>query len=224
MVGCSGAFENADQISFLEITLPVNSFLELGRSVTIRAVARNGAGDSVPATLSWRTVDTAAIAVDTIKGIVTAKLATGTADLQIGVLGKDTLISTQSAIKFTLTAPADTLRLVGSDSLDVSIDANGAQVGMALEGGATRVGVVGRPVGFRIVEPAAVDSPAVTFSSGRTVDSLTTGPNGLVTATVRGVAGRPVPDRAVVEINAYRASGQLIPGSGRRVVIRFRHQ
>ncbi len=208
----------------MEITLPANSFLELGRSVSIRAVARNGAGDSVNATITWRTSDTAAIAVDTLKGIVTAKLATGMADLQIGVLGKDTLISTRSAIRFTLTGSADTLRLPESDSLEAPVDANGAQIRIALEGGTPPAGVVGRPVGFRIIEPAPADSPAVTFASGRIADSLTTGPNGIATATVVGVGGRTVPDRAVVEINAYRASGQRIPGSGRRVVIRFRHR
>ena len=192
--------------------------------MTIRVVARNAAGDSVPATLIWRTADTAAIAIDTVRGIVTAKLATGSADVQVGVFGKDTLISTQSAIKLTLTASVDTLRLDGADSLEVAKDTVGAQVRVALEGGATPAGVVGRPVSIRIIDPAPADSPSVAFPSGRTADSLTTGANGLSTATIRGVKGRTVPDRAVVEINAYRASGERIPGSGRRIVIRFRHQ
>ena len=223
-LGCSGAFENADQISSIEITLPANSFLEEGRSVAIRVVARNAAGDSVPATLTWRTADTAAIAIDTVRGVVTAKKAAGTANIQVGVFGKDTLISSQSAVTFTLTAPVDTLRLIGADSLDVAKDGEGAEVRVALEGGTPRAGVVGRPVAIRIIDPAPADSPAVAFPSGRTADSLTTGANGLTAATIRGVAGRTVPDRAVVEINAYRASGERIPGSGRRIVIRFRHQ
>lgn len=192
--------------------------------MTIRVVARNAKGDSVPAALTWRTVDTAAIAIDTVRGIVTALKATGTADVQIAVFGKDTLVSTPAGIKFTLTAQADTLRLDGVDSLTVTRDTVGIQVRVALEGGTPRVGVIGRPVALRLIEPAPVDSPAVAFLSGRTADSLTTGTNGLATATVRGVKGRVVPDRAVVEINAYRASGEKIPGSGRRIVIRFLHQ
>ena len=84
--------------------------------------------------------------------------------------------------------------------------------------------VVGRPVTFRIIDPVPADSPAVAFPSGRVADSLTTGANGIATGTIRGVTGRAVPDRAVVEINARRASGELIPGSGLRIVIRFRHQ
>ena len=159
-----------------------------------------------------------------MRGVVTAKKAAGTANIQVGVFGKDTLISSQSAVTFTLTAPVDTLRLIGADSLDVAKDGEGAEVRVALEGGTPRAGVVGRPVAIRIIDPAPADSPAVAFPSGRTADSLTTGANGLTAATIRGVAGRTVPDRAVVEINAYRASGERIPGSGRRIVIRFRHQ
>lgn len=192
--------------------------------MVLRVVARNANGDSVPATLAWRTTDTAAIAIDTVRGIVTARKASGTAEVQVGVFGKDTLISTRSAIKFTLTAPVDTLRLDGPDSVDVAKDTLGTQVRVALEGGTPRAGVGGRPVAMRIIEPAPADSPAVAFPTGRTADSLTTAADGITSGTIRGVKGRTVPDRAVIEINAYRASGERIPGSGRRVVIRFRHQ
>lgn len=189
------------------------------------AVARNAAGEAVDVgdRLRWLTPDTT-VALDSATGLVTPRAATGTARIQVGIFGIDTVVTAPSSLVLTLTAKADTLLLLSPDSVEILRDRfDTAPIQLRLDGGSPLVPVVGRPVTFRVIEPAPSDSPAVVFASGRAADSLTTTTTG-VTATVRGAPGRPIPDRAVIEINAWRATGAAIPGSGRRVVVRFRHQ
>lgn len=203
---------------------PANYFLEIGTPTQLRAVALNQNGDSVAATIRWRTPDTT-VTLDSVTGIVTARLAAGTARVQAAVFGTDTIASSLGGLTFNLTAHADTLVLVSADSIDVARDTVGTPLRVRLAAGAAATtGVGGRPVSFRVIDPAPADSPAVAFSSSRVADSIPTDGTGAAAATVRGVKGRAVPDRAVVEIDAYRASGAAIPGSRRRIVIRFRHQ
>jgi hypothetical protein len=227
LAGCGSLSNNEDGISTLELIQPPNSFLELDQSVQLRAVGRNTDGDSVGITIRWRTPDTAAVTLDSLTGLVTARLASGTARFQAAVIGSDAntpMVSDLGAITLTLTPVADTLQLFGDDSLEVAADDSvSAPLDARLLGGGNPV--TGRPLRFHIVEPAfaATDSPTVRLSSGTitdsTMSSFTGGPN--IPVLVRRVATRPTPDRVVVEATARRASGDLIPGSGLRFVIRF---
>ena len=224
--GCSGLTNNDDGIATLEVSLPTNLYLEKSLSITLHAVARNSAGDSVDADVVWRTPDTT-VTLDSAHGTITALQDAGTARVQVAVFGQDTLATKIDALLFTLTPKADTLLLTGADSLTATVDTLGtAPLGVRLMGGTPLTAVRGRPITFRIIDPAPADSPRVVFSSNRIVDSAVTTTTGspAVSPSVRGVRGRTAPDRAVVEINAYRANGALIPGSRRRVVIRFLHQ
>ena len=220
---CSGISENEDGIASVEIRLPANFYLEKNQSVLIHAVARDANGDSVAAEFRWRSPDTV-LAVDSTLGVVTALAATGTGRVQAAILGKDSIFSILDSLKFTLTSVADTGFLTTADSIDVPVDVTPTSIGFKLEGGTPPLAVSGRPVTFTIIEPAPADTPVVMFASGRAKDSTTTAATGIATLTIRGRTGKTIPDRAVVEINAYRATGAKIPGSGQQVVIRFRHQ
>jgi hypothetical protein len=188
------------------------------------AVARNADGDSIDAPIRWRTPDST-ISLDSLTGTATAVTDAGTARIQITVFGRDTVLTGLAGLTLSLTPKADSLTLASSDSLTISRDTlDTQQIRFILEGGDPAVGVAGRPVIFRIVEPAPADSPGVAFQSGRLSDSLMTDATGTVTSVVKGVAGRTRPDRAVIEVNASRATGAKIPGSGRQVVVRFLHQ
>ena len=144
----------------------------------------------------------------------------------MGVFGKDTIVSSLDHLQLTFTAKADSLMLrEGDDSLEIAEDAIGsASIKVTMLGGDPAVGVFGRPVIFRIIEPAPGNEPTVVFQSNRVVDSLMTDATGSATATVRAATGRTPPDRAVVEIVAHRANGERIPNSGLQAVIRFLHQ
>lgn len=223
LTGClSGISDNADGVNSIEIRLPTNFYLEANRPLTLSAVARNGAGDSVAAAFRWTSPDST-IAVDSSLGIVTALVATGKARVQLALLGKDSLFSSLDNLSFTLTAPADTTALTIADSLDAVFDTSSTTIAAIIQGGSPRTPVAGRPITFTIIDPV-VDTPVVAFPNTRAADSVLTGPTGVSTIVVRGRTGKTIPDRVVVEVSAYRASGQKIPGSGRRVVIRFRHQ
>lgn len=207
----------------LEVHFPANTFLEAGATLLLRAVARNAAGDSVAADIRWQTPDTTVILEPT--GLVTAVGESGTARIQAGVFGADTIVSSLAGLTLTITRRADSLVLTSADSLTIARDTlDTASIRVTLLGGDPPTGVSGRPVALRIVDPVPVDSPGVVFNSGRTRDSVMTGVGGIATSTVRGVKGRAIPDRAVVEVHAYRADGTPIPGSGRTIVIRFLHQ
>jgi len=191
-------------------------------------VARNGTGDSVGAVLAWRTPDTT-ITVDSATGAITAKYPTGQGRVQVAVVGSKPLATDLAKLVFTLTAPADTLDLAGPDSLDARIDATGVQItGFTLLGGDPLAPVALRPISFRIVDPAPADSPTVVLTNRATkkvADSTSTDANGVAgPMLVVGAANRTPPDRVVVEVNAYHASGDKIPGSGRQIVVRFLHQ
>ena len=190
--------------------------------MTLKAVARNATGDSVAADFQFLSPDTT-ITVGTTSGLVTAVAATGTGRVQVAIFGQDTVATRLDTLKFILTARADTLALVGADSVDVLVDSVGVNLTARIDGGSPRAAVPGRPITFRLIQPAASDSTVV-LPSGRGADSVLTGTTGTAALRVRGRSGRTIPDRAVVEINAYRADGQLIPGSSRQVVLRFRHQ
>ena len=225
---CSALPENSDGVATLEVRLPVNFFLELDRALTLKAVARNAAGDSVGAVLAWRTPDTT-IAVDSALGTVTAKYPSGKGRVQVAVVGSKPLATGLENLLFTLTAAADSLDLTAPDSLDALNDATGVQItGLTLLGGTPLAPVPGRPVSFRITDPAPADTPTVVLTSRvsqRVADSSSTDLHGVAAAMlVVGAVNQTPPDRVVVEVIAYRASGERIPGSGRQIVIRFRHQ
>lgn len=223
IAGCSGITNNEDGIATLEIRYPANTFLEAGTTVRLSGVARNGDGDSVDATIRWRTPDTT-VTVDSVTGLVTPLFAAGTARIQAAVFGLDTIVTTIGGVTLTLTAKADSVALTTADSITLTQDTATATIRTRFLGGTPAVGILGRPLGLRIIEPAAVDSPTVAFASGRVSDSTNSDQTGATTTLVRAVRNRTPPDRVVVELQARRADGEPIPGSGRRVVIRFLHQ
>jgi len=203
------------------VRLPANLFLEVGASVTLQATARDANGEAVDATIRFLTGDTT-ITVGESNGVVTARVATGTGRVQVVAFGEDSVASRLDTLRFTLTARADTL-VLPTDSVDVTVDTLGTALTAVLRGGTPLRPVEGRPITFRLVTPAAGDS-TVLFANHRGVDSATTTGAGQATVRLRGIPRRSVPDRAVVDVSAFRANGQAIAGSSRRIVVRFRHQ
>ena len=224
--GCLGGLDNnADGISSIEIRLPANFYLENGRPLTIRAVARNKSGDSVEAKFLWRTADSAqTIMLDSATGTITPLKDVGKAKIQVALLGKDSLISVLDSLTFTLTARADSTYLTSPDSIEARTDTSVATVTAKIEGGSPPTPVVGRPVTFAVVDPIPVDTALVAFPTGKARDSVNTGTTGTGSLILRPRHRSVIPDRVVVEMNAYRADGTKIPGSGRRIVIRYRHE
>lgn len=223
---CSSLSENDDGIAALEIRVPANLYLEEGETTRLRATARNRDGEAVDVPLVWRTADTT-VSLDETTGDITARQPTGTARVQVAAFGQDTLVSSADGLVFTLTGRADSLRLVGPDSLEIRRDADtSAALDVRLVRLPEGAGVAGRPIGFRVVDPPPAGDTVVVLGRGLAADSVLSSPTGATPTPVRvwARAGRTPPDRVVVEATAFRASGAPIPGSGTRFVIRFLHE
>ena len=93
VAACSALPVTGDGIVALEIRTKPPVTIRLGASLTLRARALNLQGDSVSADIRWLTADTAAVALDSITGVVVARVASGTARVQahVGTLRSDLL-------------------------------------------------------------------------------------------------------------------------------------
>lgn len=97
---CSALPSEGDGVVALEIVTPTTTILRPGTPLTLTARALDQAGAEVPAVVRWRTPDTALVTVDSVAGVIEAKVTTGTARIQaaVGSLRSDFL-------SFTLQAP-----------------------------------------------------------------------------------------------------------------------
>jgi hypothetical protein len=107
MAGCSSLPTTGNGIVAIEVRTPTSLTLRLGDSLTLQARALNQSGDSVAADIRWFTVDTAAVTVDSIRGVVTARQPTGTARIQasFGTLHSDPLTLLLAPAQTTLVLP-----------------------------------------------------------------------------------------------------------------------
>ncbi len=107
LVGCSSLPTTGSGIVAIEVRTPSSLTLRLGDSVTLHARALNQQGDSVAGVIRWFTVDTAAVTVDSIRGVVTPRQSTGTARVQasVGTLHSDPLTLLLAPALTTLVLP-----------------------------------------------------------------------------------------------------------------------
>ena len=218
---CSGLSGNPAEAVTLELRLPTS--LQVERSDTIRLSARalNQDGDSVAATIRWRTPDTT-IAVDSASGRLAGLLqgATGRVQARSGSLISDILT-------FAVIPRADTLAITGVDTLRVlsGVTASGPLLAQ-LRSNDTTAGLGGRRLLYSITEPVFPDPAArtveltgggLTFSAG-TLDDGT--PDSVMVISRVGPAN---PDSAIVTVSAMHLSGLPVAGTGQRFVIRFDH-
>lgn len=227
VAACSSLSENQAGISALEVRLPANFYLEVGDTLRLRADAVDSDGAPVEASIVWRTTapDTVAT-LDSLTGALVGLRFPDTARVQVALAGQSELSSDLSKLRFFITDRADTLELLSPDSVEVSRDADTTSaIDVQLTQLVDTVPVAGRPVRFKVVEPAQSGDSTVVFLTGRWIDSLTTSTTGRVsTVRLRAVRNRTPPDRVVIEVTAFRPDGTPIPGSGRHIVVRFLHQ
>ena len=107
LAGCSSLPTTGDGIVAIEVRIPSSLTLRLGDSVTLQARALNQQGDSVAGVIRWFTVDTAAVTVDSIRGVVTARKSSGTARIQasVGTLHSNPLTLLLAPAPTTLVLP-----------------------------------------------------------------------------------------------------------------------
>lgn len=221
---CSNLTEGAGGVVSLEVRRPEPATVEVGDTIQLSAVALDRNGDSVNATIVWRTADTT-LAVDSVTGRVTGLVAGLTGRVQAA---ETSLVS--QAITLTVTGAADTLA-VPPDTLVVIPEADGsspiAAAVLSRSDTATSgfVPAPGATIIFTIVDPVFADpaTRTVELTGGVLADTLVTGADGTASPgiTVNRVPGVTAPGTVRVTVEARHRSGGPVAGSGGTVVIIF---
>jgi hypothetical protein len=205
--------------------------------VRLTAVALGLDGQPLPdLTVVWRVVsanpDSIGISLDSLAGLITG-IRPGTWQVQ----GRVEELRTDPPIPVTVVPAPDSLGPVGPVLDTVPVDqVESASLSVAVydlttsQGSA--IGLVGKPVVFRLVEPVpgSPEAAAVALAppaqepgpDPHTVDRLS-GTGGLAAVTAERVAGLTQPDSIVIEARAFTARGDTVPGSPVRFVVVFSH-
>jgi len=229
-LGCSNLSGDSSTPVVIDVFPPAGSGIsgqvEIGDVATLTARALNQQGDSIAATFTWHTADTAIVFLDPSTGEVSGKLP-GTARVQAR---SGSLVS--DFVTLTVVPRADTLVLISPASVQVlSLDTASVPLVAELDSinlvGPTLGPLAGRQLVYELV-PIPADTGIATLNGGVDTLATTTGATGSPTTPVyvRKVPGKAHPDSVYVEVRSYRPSSTtllpvLIPGSGQRFIVRF---
>jgi hypothetical protein len=212
-LGCSGLDEGEAGVVALEVRVPSPADLEIGETVQLSARPLDKDGDSVAATVIWRTPDTTAT-VDSTTGLVTG-VAAGTARVQASVGSL-----TSDLISLTVLTPADTLAIVGDSGFTLTGDLLASPPLVTSLQSFTSGPLSDRPVIYEITTPTP--DTAVTLTGGVLSDTVQTASDGTITSEILTLNPSKVrPDSTIIEVRANRTHGAPVPGSGQRFIVRF---
>jgi hypothetical protein len=212
-LGCSGLDEGEAGIVALEVRVPDPPVIEIGETLQLSARPLDKDGDSVAATVIWRTPDTTAT-VDSTTGLVTG-VAAGTARVQatVGSLASD-------LVSLTVLTPADTLTIVGDSIFTLFGDSLVSPPLVTSLQSFTTGALSDRPVIYQITTPTP--DTAVTLTGGVLSDTVQTASDGTITSVILSLDPFKVrPDSTIIEVRANRTHGAPVPGSGQRFIVRF---
>lgn len=212
---CSSLDEGEAGVVALELRIPFPQIIEVNEALQLGAVPLDADGDSVAATVTWRTPDNT-ISVGEATGIVTGvSPGTGRVQATAGSLSSE-------FVSFTVLAPADTIIIEGDSVVIAPADPGVTPPLVVRLESFNPPGALGsRNVIYEITRP--VTEPfAATLPGGVLLDTVQTDADGRVTATaVSRVPGAPVPDTVIVEVRASRTRGAPVPGSGQRFIVLY---
>jgi hypothetical protein len=189
------------------VSLPYGGNVELGDTLMPSARALDGRGDSVAATIYWKSLDTAHVTVlDSTTGATFGKAnGAGAIQARVGNLHSNPIAITVLAAADTVSAKSP---LRDSVSVGTKLDSlsDSLKVEVADTNGGITTALSGRKVAFQITYPA--DTAAFTLVPGDTVLTGTT------VAVVRvKLKNRALPDSVVLTATARHLRGATIPGS-----------
>jgi hypothetical protein len=212
-LGCSGLTEGEGGVVALEVQVPSPDSLETGETIQLSARPLDKNGDSVAATVIWRTPDTT-VSVDSLTGLVIGNTA-GSARVQasVGSLSSD-------LITLTVLTRADTLAIVGDSIFTLTGDSLVTPPLVATLQSFATGALPQRPVIYQITTPTPDTS--VTLTGGVLSDTLQTAADGTVTSEALTLNPAKVrPDSIIIEVLADRIRGAPVPGSGQRFIVRY---
>lgn len=217
VAACSSLGEGNGAVS-IELFVPSPASVEVDDTITLRARLLDANGDSVAGTIRWRTPDTAAVALDSITGRFSGRSTTpGTGRIQ-AISGS--LVVPNPPLTFTVRPHADTLIIpAAGDTLTVTAGDSQSAPLQPKVATAAEAGVQDATVIVSLLFPA--DSSALLGGTVK-ADTLLTGSSGEPAVALRVKQhGAVRPDSAVVQVEARRPSGAVVPGSGQRILVIF---
>jgi hypothetical protein len=217
LAGCSDVTSVGGGVVALELRLPNPPVVEQNDTLQLHARALNAKGDSVAATIVWRTPDSTLAVEDS--GRVSTDLTTGSGRVQAMT---DGLVS--DLVSFQIRPRSDTLALTGAlfitvpatDSASAALDATVQSLSP------DTVGISGTTVLYEVVETADAQD-RLHFAGGGLTLRATTSSTGapVVPVTLRKAPGTTPPAMVTVRASATRPSGQAVPGSGQVFTLNF---
>lgn len=210
---CSSLGESGSPVA-IEVFTPSPAVVDVGDTITLRARLLDQQGDSVAGTIRWRTLDST-LSIDSVTGRLTGDSAATVGRVQAvagTLVGPITQFSVRArADSLVITAPADSILVLTGDTASGQLPAKVVD--------SLGTGLAGRILSFAIVAP----SPAgALLSGGVKADTVSTGGDGMASPIMRvrnvNVASG---DSVIVEVEARRPSGVVVPGSGQRIRVFF---
>lgn len=220
---CSNLNGDSDTPVLLEIRAPAgvgggSPPVEIGDTFQLSARALNQDGDSIAATFTWRTPDTAFIFVEPATGRISGKKA-GPARVQVTSGGL-----TSDLVNFTVVPAAESLLIIPPDSARVlTTDTASVPLVSELDTLNPNGPLAGRQITYQLTTIFGQPGDTASLSGGAMTRSVATSSLGRPTTPVyvRAIPSLARPDSVLVEVNALRPSGAAIPGSGQIFIVRF---
>lgn len=211
---CSSLGEGNGAVS-IEIQVPSPASVEVGDTITLRARLLDINGDSIAGTIRWRTPDTT-VAIDSMTGRFTGLIATsGRVQAVSG-----SLVVPNPPLSFTVRPHADTLIVTAASESLAVVPSDSQSAGLAPKvATAADEAVADATLILTMVFPA--DSSALLTGNVKADTVLSGGAGGPATTIRVKQYGLVRPDSAVVQVEARRPSGAVVPGSGQKIRVIF---
>jgi hypothetical protein len=223
LTACSNLSTDTDTPIALEIRAPAgvsggNPLVEISDSFQLTARALNQDGDSIAAPLTWRTADTALVDLGPSTGIIRGKKV-GIARVQVtsGSLTSD-------LVSFSVVPYAESLVVIPPDSARIgAADTASAPLVSELDTLNPAGPLAGRVILYQVDSIFGQPGDTASLGGGGMVRAVPTSTLGqpATPVYVRPIPALPRPDSVTVRVSAFRPSGDSIPGSGQRFIIRF---
>ena len=223
LTSCSNLSGDSDTPILLEIRAPSgtgggNPPVEIGDTFQLSARALNQDGDSVAATFTWRTPDTAFLFVEPATGRISGKKL-GPARVQVTSGGL-----TSDLVNFTVLPAAESLQIIPPDSARVLVTDTASAALVAELDTLNPLGpLAGRQILYQLTTIFGQPGDTASLAGGVMSRAVTTSALGQPTVPVyvRAIPALARPDSVLVEVTAFRPSGAAIPGSGQLFIVRF---
>lgn len=218
LAGCSKLSDSSGVVA-IELRLAAGAAVERGDTIQLDAVALDADGDSLAATILWRTPDSTLTMVDS-SGLLTTDSTTGSGRVQAQVGG---LFSDFALIN--VHPPSDTLVVIEPDTLIVGSDDTASAAMIAQVQSFDPVGgVINTAISYVVEDSSNVAIKGKVRLTGdglsfRAVTGFDGGPT--IPVILRRVAGTAQPASVRVTILAFRPSQTPVPGSSQSFVVLF---